>query len=287
MRALRVLGAMEVGASSAGGQVMGDATGLVGGAGSLSVGGDVSVESGGAGSATFGDGVSLSGGSVVVESGAGLVGVGRSVDVVGSEGVRVGSTGAVVELGGAGETEYVGYVWRSSASFDEFTNTVPSMTDVEEVLIRSSRRRRGARVVSAGGRRCRCGWLGGDVVDVGVVVVAGCGLVLDGRSARVVRAQTVVGIRLSSMPSGSGSFEGWEQVVFHFGRASGDGSVRVASARVLEAVSGEAVSVSSESVSVSAGRSLEVSGGESVSWRAMRCAWRRRRRSRRRRRARR
>ena len=67
------------------------------------------------------------------------------------------------------------------------------------------------------------------------------------------------------MPSGSGSFEGWEQVVFHFGRASGEGSVRVASSRVLEAVAGEAVSVSSESVSVSAGRSLEVSGGESVS----------------------
>eukprot|EP01046_Picozoa_sp_COSAG06_P128323 COSAG06_NODE_77185_length_117_cov_13.944444_1_plen_32_part_01 len=32
------------------------------------------MESGGSGSATFGDGVSVSGGSVVVESGAGLVG---------------------------------------------------------------------------------------------------------------------------------------------------------------------------------------------------------------------
>eukprot|EP01044_Picomonas_judraskeda_P052066 COSAG03_NODE_31882_length_144_cov_2084.155556_1_plen_37_part_01 len=35
--------------------------------------------SGGSGSATFGDGVSVSGGSVVVESASGLVGVGRSV----------------------------------------------------------------------------------------------------------------------------------------------------------------------------------------------------------------
>ena len=87
---------------------------------------------------------------------------------------------------------------------------------------------------------------------------------MDGLHVSFAR-QTVVGIRLSSRPSGSGSFEGWSQVVFHFGRASGDGSVRVASSRVLEAVAGEAVSVSSESVSVSAGRSLEVSGGESVS----------------------
>ena len=68
-----------------------------------------------------------------------------------------------------------------------------------------------------------------------------------------------------SMPSGSGSFEGWEQVVFHFGRVAEGGSVRVSSASVLEAVSGESLSVVSESVSVSAGRSVEVSGGESVS----------------------
>ena len=102
------------------------------------------------GAATFGDGVSLSGGSVLVESGEALVGVGRSVEVTGTEGVRVGSTGATVELSGAGDVEYVGYVWRSSASFDEFTNAVPTMTEVEEVLIRSTASG-GARVVSGSG----------------------------------------------------------------------------------------------------------------------------------------
>ena len=70
----------------------------------------------------------------------------------GSEGVRVASEGAVVELSGTGETEYVGFVWRSSSSFEEFTNEVPEMADVEELLIRSSASSGGgARVVSAGG----------------------------------------------------------------------------------------------------------------------------------------
>ena len=56
----------------------------------------------------------------------------------------------VARLSGAGDVEYVGYVWRSSASFDEFTNAVPTMTEVEEVLIRSTASG-GARVVSGSG----------------------------------------------------------------------------------------------------------------------------------------
>ena len=69
----------------------------MGGDGVLSVGGDVVVASGGSGAATFGDGVSVSGGSVRVESVDALVGVGRTVEVSGSEGVRVASEGAAVE----------------------------------------------------------------------------------------------------------------------------------------------------------------------------------------------
>ena len=140
-------GGVEFGASSATGVLSGAASGTIGGAGSLTVGGDVVVGSGGSGSATFGDGVSVSGGSVVVESASGLVGVGRSVDVSGSESVRVGSTGAVVELSGAGDVEYVSHVWRSSSTFDDFTNAVPAMSDVTEVVVRGS----GASVESAGG----------------------------------------------------------------------------------------------------------------------------------------
>ena len=109
----------------------------------------MSLESGGSGSATFGDGLSVSGGSVLVESGGGLVGVGRSVDVSGSESVRVGSMGAVVELSGADDVEYVGYVWRSSSSFDEFENRFEAITGVTEVVVRSDSAD-GARVVSSG-----------------------------------------------------------------------------------------------------------------------------------------
>ena len=185
----------------------GGASGRVGGDASLLVGGDVTVDSSGSGSATFGDGVSLSGGSVVVESGEALVGVGRSVDVTGTEGVRVGSTGATVELSGVGDVEYVGFVWRSSASFDEFTNAVPSMTDVEEVLIRSSSSRRGAslggaRVVSAAGTSVSL-WLASAEASWEGVWSSSLGAgsySMDGLHVSFAR-QTVVGIRLSSRPS--------------------------------------------------------------------------------------
>ena len=69
------------------------------------------------------------------------------MDVSGSESVRVGSMGSVVELSGAGDVEYASYVWRSSMSFDDFTNAVPLMSDVTEVFVRGV----GASVESAGG----------------------------------------------------------------------------------------------------------------------------------------
>ena len=204
--------------------------------------------------------------------------------VRGSEGVRVASEGAAVELSGTGETEYVGFVWRSSSSFEEFTNEVPEMADVEELLIRQQRGI-GWRSARGVGRRD----VGVVVSEIDVVIIivhhhrrsaaavqqergSLCGrrrwgrasYSMDGLHVSFTR-RTVVGVRLSSAPAGSGSFEGWSEVVFHFGRVSSSGSVSVSASSALEAVSGESVSVSSESVSVSAGKSLEVSGGESVS----------------------
>ena len=255
-------GAASLSASSASGEVVGDATGLIGGAGSLRVGGDVQLGSGGSGSATFGDGVSVSGGSVVVESASGLVGVGRTVEVSGSESVRVGSTGAVVELSGSGDVEYESYVWRSSSTFDEFTNAVPAMTDVTEVLVRGV----GASVESAGGAVVRLSLGSGDDSSSLVTVwdsTLGAGTYsMDGLHV-TFGAQSVSSVRLSVV-GGGGVFVGWDAVVLHFGRSVSSGSVRVSSSSVLEAVSGESLSVSSESVSVSAGGTLDVSGGESV-----------------------
>ena len=147
-------GSVSVGAESLAGSVSSGVTADVGGDVSAVVGGGIAVESGGAGSATFGDGVSVSAGSVVVESGDRLVGVGAEVDVTGSESVRVGSMGAVVELLGGdadGDTEYVGFVWRSSASFDEHESLLAeAITGVEEVIVRSAVSG-GARVLSHGG----------------------------------------------------------------------------------------------------------------------------------------
>ena len=59
------------------------------------------------------------------------------MDVTGSESVRVGSTGSLIELTGTGKIQYTQFVWRSPAAFDEFENAVPLISDVEEVIIRS------------------------------------------------------------------------------------------------------------------------------------------------------
>ena len=83
------------------------------------------------------DGLSVAGGSVVMEGSDGIVGGAASVDVTGSESVRVGSTGSLIELTGTGKIQYRQFVWRSSAAFDEFENAVPLISDVEEVIIRS------------------------------------------------------------------------------------------------------------------------------------------------------
>ena len=56
-------------------------------------------------------------------------------------------------------------------------------------------------------------------------------------------AQSVSGMRLRSAPGLSPTFEGWSDVVVHFGRRS-SGSVSVSSAWRIEASAGEEVSVS-------------------------------------------
>ena len=247
-------GGLEIGASSARGVVSGDASGTIGGAGSVLVGGDVQLGSGGSGSATFGDGVSVSGGSVVVESASGLVGVGRTVEVSGSESVRVGSTGAVVELSGSGDVEYVSYVWRSSSSFDEYENRFETISGVSEVVVRGVSAD-GARVLSSSG--------GGTVVAMDLSspsswervwssTVGHGSYSLDGLHVRF-DMMDVSGMRLGASPRSSPSFDGWSTVMLHFGRSVDSGSVSVSASSVLEAVSGESVSLSSQSVSVSAG----------------------------------
>eukprot|EP01043_Picozoa_sp_COSAG02_P129986 COSAG02_NODE_67615_length_252_cov_1.013072_1_plen_84_part_11 len=64
----------------------------------LKIGGAVAVAGGQSGAASFTDDLSVSAASVTIESGSALVGVAETVDMTGADGVRVGSTGATVEL---------------------------------------------------------------------------------------------------------------------------------------------------------------------------------------------
>jgi hypothetical protein len=161
--------------------------------------------------------------------------------------------------------EYIGFVWRSSASFDEYDVVVDAvMTGVEEVIVKSGVSG-GARVLSAGSTSVSMS-LGGGSSSWTRVWGASLGegsYSLDGLHVKFAK-QDVHGIRLSSSPFGNPSFDGWGDVVMHFGRAVGSGSVRVSASSVLEAVAGDSVSVESASVSVAAGGSLDVSG-DSVS----------------------
>jgi hypothetical protein len=87
---------------------------------------------------------------MVVQGGDSLVGVASEVAVTGTETVRVGSVGSVVELSGSNdEMEYTMYQWRSSDAFDEYTNVVPLMSDAEELIVRGASAG-GIRAVSSG-----------------------------------------------------------------------------------------------------------------------------------------
>ena len=246
-------------------RVSGDLRSTVGGDALAMIGGDLRVETSGSSTAMFGDGLSVSGSSMVVEGGERLVGVAREVSVTGAESVRVGSVGSVVELsgdGGGDNVEYTMYVWRSSGSFDEYANVVPVMENAEELIVRSASPG-GARAVSLGGMtvhlELQAAGPDGAWGQVWSSQLGAGSYSLDGLHIRFQR-QDVVGVRLGSVPFGNPSFEGWHGAVLHFGRAVGAGSVSVSAAKMLELTSGQAVAVSTEAVSVSAGRSVEVRG---------------------------
>ena len=100
-------------------------------------------------------------------------------------------------------------------------------------------------------------------VDVWSTSLGGGSYSMDGLQLGFAR-QAVVAIKLSSSPVGAGSFEGWEEVMFYFGHTASSGSVHVSSSKVLEAVSGESLLVSSESVSLSAYHVLRSTASSSV-----------------------
>ena len=155
---LSTLGVLQLGSSTGSVSVGEDMSGLVGGSMSVETGGDAYVSAAGSGGMVFGDGVSVSGGSSVSVSAAQELSMaGASVGVSASEGVLMSSSGSVVELEGAGEVEYVGFGWRSSSSFEEFSNVVPRVTAVTELIVRGSTSSAGrCRLLEDRWLRCGC-----------------------------------------------------------------------------------------------------------------------------------
>ena len=170
------------------------------------------------------------------------------------------SGGSVVRLSPEGEGEFVGFVWESARSFDSFENVVsPSVSEVEELVMVSGSGpyARGASEVSLD-LYDGSSWVSVWSASLGAEAYYSLG----GLSVRF-GAQSVSGMRLRSAPGLSPTFEGWSDVVVHFGRRS-SGSVSVSSAWRIEASAGEEVSVSSMDVVVNAGGSVSVSSVEGV-----------------------
>eukprot|EP01043_Picozoa_sp_COSAG02_P064834 COSAG02_NODE_9598_length_2166_cov_4.020319_1_plen_721_part_11 len=282
-------GAVSVGSAS-GVVEVGDAASLaVGGSSRTSLGGDGTLSVGGRGNVVFGDGLSVVGGSTLSASGAEELSFsGQSVEVIGADGVHVVSDGSSVELGSP-VVEFVGYVWRSPSSFSEYSNMVPPMANVQELVISSSSSG-GAVFVAEDIERITVGFVNEDhhsslssedrlesgsrpevslCSDDGVwstvwseVVISG-DYSMNGLSISF-GAQTVSGVKLSVAEGRGGSYSGWEEVHMSFGVVTQNGSTRVSSSRVMDIVSGETLTASSESVRVSAGGSLDVTAGEAV-----------------------
>ena len=141
----------------------------------------------------------MSAASVTIESGNALVGVAETVDMTGTDGVRVGSTGAMVELGGASDVEFVVYEWRSSNSFKYFTNVGPAINDVSQVVVRGDE----ASVESAGGTTVSLslGATSLSFVEVWDSTLGAGSYSLDGLSA-TFSPQTVTAVRLSASDGG-------------------------------------------------------------------------------------
>ena len=262
-------GPAEVGAASLSGRVTGDVDAAAGGSMKMAAGSDVTLESGGSGSATFSGALNLAGSDVGVSASHALSATGNVVEVRGREKVVAGSAGAFFEMSGESKLEFVGFVWRSSPGFDEFENIVPRIESASELIIRAM-----DGIEPMGQSNSAATKL---AVDLGVVsggseatsyqnvwsTTIGRGAYsLDGLRITWGTELTVVAIKLSSAPFNNPSFDGFGSVLFHFGTTVATGAISVSSAGTLEAMASESISLSSESIAVAAGASLEVSAAD-------------------------
>ena len=75
---------------------------------------------------------------------------------------------------------------------------------------------------------------------------------------------TVHAIRLSSDMHNTAVFDGWSEVLLHFGRVESTGKMTIQTAGSLDAVAGETISISTNDMALSAAGTLDVSAGEDL-----------------------
>ena len=240
-----------------------------GGAVSLTAANGAAVTGGGAGTAFFSGVANAAARSASVTAADALRLSAQSVLVQAQDGLNMATPGSMLSASGTSELKFVAYAWRSSASFDQFENVFPVMTGVSEILINSAAG--GALVMSESlatvGLSVATGGSGGLAwAEVWKMSVGSGVYSMAGQRIQLSEKQDVEGVRLTSSVggsahSGSGVFEGWSEVVFHFGVATSAGAVKVASG-TIELGAGTSASVSSESVSISAAAEIAISAGE-------------------------
>ena len=221
---------------------------------SMSSGADVSVLGRGDANAAFGGDLHISGAGMRIEGSEGLTAITSSVDVRGRDGVRVAAAGADFSLGGDGEVEYVAFIWRSSASFDEYENAVPKITGVQELVVTQrqghdnpvARVRHGTqlRMDMAAEQRMSDGGSGAVWTEGVWSSLVGDGeYSLNGLRVRLPTPMDVVAVRLTSDPFNNPSYQGWSEVMFHFGRLSAPGTMALRAAGRIEATAEESLSM--------------------------------------------
>ena len=233
-------------------------------------GGDAALRLGSASASVKGD-LSVSGAKLNLAGTKGLSMIaGAGVDVATPGGVKLAGRGSSAEIGGDGQVEFVAFVWRSTARFDVYDNTLPeAVAAVVELLIRANRAGSAAEVSSdAGGASVSIAL--GETDASGAVsfdtvwgATIGTGAFsLDGLQVSLSEQHTVSTIRLSSA-GGDNVFRGWSEVEILLGVGAASG-VRVATAANLEATAAKGMRLVAQQIAASASSDLDVSASSSA-----------------------
>ena len=252
-------------ASSVAARLSGTAGIVAGGDMSMSAGGGAHLEADSILAAVRGD-IDATGRAVHLSGTEEMSVMAGDIDVKTPGSIRLQGEGSVAEMTGP-ETEFVTFVWRSNADFEQHQNILPeAVTEVSEVVIRAGYSDSPAEVVadthttvglslgeeSGSQLTWKMVWTS---TDQGAYS-------MDGLTVGLEAPLDVAAIRLSSFGGDGRTFRGWSRVEILLGRPTG-GGMRVASASNLEASVAGGVLLTADTVQMSSAKMLEV-GAEST-----------------------